>query len=58
MCYVSYNVETSDVRTLVRGELTTLKRTLNRAKNANVNTMTKYHYENAIAKIDELFDSE
>ena len=54
----NYNVETSDVRTLVRGELTTLKRTLNRAKNANVNTMTKYHYENAIAKIDELFDSE
>ena len=53
----NYNVETSDVRTLVRGELTTLKRTLNRAKNANVNTMTKYHYENAIAKIDELFDS-
>lgn len=54
----NYNVETSDVRTLVRGELTTLKRTLNRAKNANLNTMTKYHYENAIAKIDELFDSE
>ncbi|WP_421807994.1 zinc-dependent metalloprotease [Flagellimonas sp.] len=54
----NYNVETSDVRTLVRGELTTLKRTLNRAKNANVNMMTKYHYENAIAKIDELFDSE
>lgn len=54
----NYNVETSDVRTLVRGELTTLKRTLNRAKNANVNTMTKYHFENAIAKIDELFDSE
>lgn len=54
----NYNVETSDVRTLVRGELTTLKRTLNRAKNTNVNTMTKYHYENAIAKIDELFDSE
>lgn len=54
----NYDVETSDVRTLVRGELTTLKRTLNRVKNANVNTMTKYHYENAIAKIDELFDSE
>ncbi|WP_421805726.1 zinc-dependent metalloprotease [Flagellimonas sp.] len=54
----NYNVETSDVRTLVRGELATLKRTLNRAKNANVDTMTKYHYENAIAKIDALFDSE
>ncbi|MCR9226533.1 MAG: zinc-dependent metalloprotease [Flavobacteriaceae bacterium] len=54
----NYNVETSDVRALVRGELNTLKSTLNRAKNASVNTITKYHYENAIATIEELFDTE
>jgi len=51
----SYDIETSDVRALARGELNTLKRTLNRAKNTNVNTITKYHYENAIAEIEDLF---
>jgi len=54
----SYNIETSDARALARGELATLKKTLNRAKNGNVNTMTKYHYQNAIATIEAVFGDE
>lgn len=54
----SYNVGTSDVKALVRGELSTLKSILKRAKNSNVDMMTKYHYENAIAKIDTALGDE
>ena len=54
----SYNVETSDVGLLVRGELSTLKNRLQRAKNSNVDTMTKFHFENVIAKIDEALGEE
>jgi len=53
---LSYNVETSDVRSLVRGELNSLKRTLQSAKNRNINTTTKYHYEDTIARITELLE--
>lgn len=52
-----FNVNTSDVRALVRGELKTLRATLNRAKNG-VNTETRYHYEDAIARIDKWFDED
>ncbi len=51
-----YDVAVSDVRPLVRGELTALRRTLRAARNAGINTITKYHYEDAIARIDELLD--
>jgi len=51
-----YDVNTSDIRALVRGELKTLKRRLNTAKNASVDKETKYHYEDVIARIDQLFD--
>ena len=47
-----YNVAQSDVRGLVRGELTTLKATLSVAKTKAVNAETKYHYEDAIKRID------
>ncbi|SDQ91818.1 zinc-dependent metalloprotease [Flagellimonas zhangzhouensis] len=52
----SYNVETSDVKALAYGELKALQSTLKRAKNGNINAMTKYHYENTIAKIDSALD--
>jgi hypothetical protein len=39
-----YNVAQSDVRALVRGELTTLKTALVIAKSRAVNTEIKYHY--------------
>ena len=47
-----YNVAQSDLRGLVRGELTTLKSTLSVAKTRAVNTETKYHYEDAMKRID------
>lgn len=49
---VYYNVAQSDVRALVRGELTALKTTLLAAKSRPVNTETKYHYEDCIKRID------
>lgn len=51
-----YEVNTSDVRALVRGELKTLRTTLLSAKNGRIDTETKYHYEDIIARIDALFD--
>ncbi|WP_394747773.1 zinc-dependent metalloprotease [Spongiimicrobium salis] len=50
-----YNVSTSDVRALVRGELKSLRSRLRTAK-GGVNTVTRYHYEDAIARIDQLLD--
>jgi len=52
---LTYNVNTSDVRSLVRGELKTLRSRLRTAKNG-VNTVTRYHYEDTIARIDQLLD--
>ena len=49
-----FDVNTSDVRPLVRGELMALERRLKSAKNRRVNTITKYHYEDALARIDML----
>ena len=52
---IVYNVNTSDVRALVRGELTAVKSRLRSAKNGAINKETKYHYEDIIARIDALF---
>ncbi|PBJ06783.1 zinc-dependent metalloprotease [Flavobacterium sp. ACN6] len=49
---VYYNVSQSDLRALVRGELTMLRKTLAAGKAAAVNTETKYHYEDCIKRID------
>ncbi|HIB47337.1 MAG TPA: DUF5117 domain-containing protein [Flavobacteriaceae bacterium] len=49
-----FDVNTSDVQPLVRGELVALQRSLKSAKNRNINTVTKYHYEDAIARIDKI----
>jgi len=53
-----YDVTTSDVRALVRGELKTLRNSLRSAKNGKINAETKYHYEDVIARIDTLFDQD
>lgn len=53
---LSYNVATSDVHALIRGELKTLRSKLRTARNTNVNTVTRYHYEDVIARIDQLLD--
>ncbi|GGG40236.1 glutaminyl-tRNA synthetase [Dokdonia pacifica] len=51
-----YDTNTSDIKSLVRGELTTLRSILRNAKNGNVNRITKYHYQDVIARIDALLD--
>ena len=51
-----YNVNQSDVRALVRGEINVLKQRLRTATNAAVNTETKYHYRDAIARIDNILN--
>ncbi len=47
-----YKVSQSEVRPLVRGELTALKNTLTAAKTKTTNPETKYHYEDCIKRID------
>ena len=46
----------SDVSALMRGVLTQLRRDLNRRKNYSGDTITKYHFEDLIARIDTAFD--
>ncbi len=54
---LNYKISTSDVRPMVRGELNALKKQLRAARNAGIDTVTKYHYEDAIARIDELLET-
>ncbi|MEZ4803202.1 MAG: zinc-dependent metalloprotease [Gelidibacter sp.] len=51
-----FNVNQSDIRALVRGELNTLKNAIKVAKNNTSNTETKYHYEDAIKRIELILD--
>ena len=51
-----FNVNQSDVRALVRGELNQLQRTLNAASKMNLNTETKYHYRDCIERIKQVLD--
>lgn len=51
-----YNVAASDVRPLVRGELKALQTKLRAARNQRINKITKYHYEDALARIEKLLD--
>ena len=51
-----FNVNQSDVRALVRGELNQLKRVLNSASRSALNTETKYHYKDCIERINVILD--
>jgi len=51
-----FNVNQSDVRALVRGELNQLKRTLNAASKMALNTETKYHYRDCIERIETVLN--
>ena len=44
------------VSALMRGVLTQLRRDLNSRKNYSGDTITKYHFEDLIARIDTAFD--
>jgi hypothetical protein len=52
----SNNVQNSDLFSIIRGELTTLKSVLRTASNRPVNRITKYHYRDCIARIDDILD--
>lgn len=54
---LTYNVSQSDVHALVRGELKELRRRLRIARSNVSDTLTRYHYEDCIARIDALFDT-
>ncbi|BAO77403.1 hypothetical protein WPG_3173 [Winogradskyella sp. PG-2] len=51
-----FNVNQSDVRALVRGELNRLKQTLNAASKMALSTETKYHYRDCIERIKQVLD--
>jgi hypothetical protein len=51
-----YNVNQSDVRALVRGELNVLLNAVKSASNRGVNTETKYHYRDIAERIDAVLN--
>ena len=51
-----FNVNQSDVRALVRGELNELLRTLKSASKRASNTETKYHYLDSMERIESILD--
>ncbi|MCK7590975.1 zinc-dependent metalloprotease [Subsaxibacter sp. CAU 1640] len=51
-----FNVNQSDIRALVRGELNTLKNAIKANKGNASDTETKYHYEDAIKRIELILD--
>jgi hypothetical protein len=51
-----FNVNQSDIRALVRGELNSLKNSINRIMNSVSNIETKYHYQDAIKRIELILD--
>ncbi|MFP2994676.1 zinc-dependent metalloprotease [Spongiivirga sp. MCCC 1A20706] len=51
-----YNVNTSDVRALVRGELKALRSRIRAARSSVQDTVTRYHYDDMVARIDNILD--
>ncbi len=49
-------IKNSDISSIVRGELTTLKYQLNSASKRAVNKITKYHYKDAVVMINDILD--
>ena len=52
----NYNVAQSDVRALVRGELSTLKRLIQTKKGLQTSTENKFHLEDCLARINAILD--
>ena len=46
----------ADIKSIIRGELESLKFQLNNAKNRKVNRITKYHYKDSLALINTLLN--
>ena len=52
----SYNVSQSDVRALVRGELSTLKKLIQTKKGLQTTTENNFHLEDCLARINAILD--
>ncbi len=50
------NAQNSDLFSIIRGELTTLRSQLRTASNRAVNRITKYHYRDCISRINTILD--
>ncbi|PTM08632.1 MAG: zinc-dependent metalloprotease [Bacteroidetes bacterium] len=51
-----FDVSQSDIRALVRGELNTLKQQVDSATNREVDTVTNYHYNDIVKRIEAILD--
>lgn len=54
--YTAINVSQSDIRSIARGELNVLKNMIRSNKNRTSDTLTKYHYEEVLARIEQVLD--
>ena len=50
------DADISDIKPVVRGELNRIKRDANRALNSSINTISKYHLQDLIKRIDLILD--
>ncbi len=50
-------IANSDVHAIVRGELSVLKTRLSIASNGSLNTITKYHFKECVARITKILDT-
>jgi len=50
------SIKNTDISSIVRGELTTLKYQLNSASKRAINKITKYHYKDAVVMIKAVID--
>jgi hypothetical protein len=50
------SIKNTDIPSIIRGELTTLKYLLNSASKKAINKITKYHYKDAVVMIETIID--
>ena len=50
------SIQNTDIPSIIRGELTTLKHQLNAASKKIVNKITKYHYKDCVILINNILD--
>ena len=54
--FTPVDVELSDIRPVVRAELERLQRELRRAENRSRDTLTRYHYQDLVERIDDILN--
>ncbi len=56
--YTPIDVSQSDIRAIARGELNQLRTLIRRGASSARNTMTRYHYEDLLVRIDDILNIE